>query len=164
LGLKIAVPALIGLGAYAYKKWCDRQVIVNIRKQLVEVVNTVEDVDDPVEMMNVVHQTKRLKKRLRYHGIPAIVKAVQFAEMKVGLLSDTVANRMVIEKIIRDYMVAPVGTGLGMRVAHAVRDYQVACSMYFKPRAQKVILNEVDKLWVDEVAEAKKLLGLDGTA
>lgn len=165
LGLEIAIPCLVGAGVKLYQEWRKKEVLREIRTELVNVVNNVDDVDDPLEAANLVITTKKLKKRLRYHGMPTIVKAVQYAEMKVGLLKDNPANRMVIDKIIRDFMVAPkTNGGLGMRVSDAVKNYRVAVSMYFKPRAQAVILDEVDKLDTDHLSEAYKILGLDGSA
>lgn len=164
LGLEIALPTLFAVGYKCYKEWEKKQVLKRIHLDLTNVINRVDDVDDPLEMVHVKQETKQLKKRLRYHGISAVVKAAQFAEMKVGLLKDTPANRLVIDKIIRDYMMAPKGVGLGMRVSHAVRDYRVAVSMYFKPRAQSVVLDKVDQMYFNSNHYALKELGLDGSS
>lgn len=131
---------------------------------MVRMVNEEVDPDDPQDITIINNSTKKLKRKMRYHGMPSIIKAIQHAELKVGLLKLNTANRMVVDKIIRDYMMKSVKDGgLGMRQCHAVRDYNVAVSMYFLPRAQRVVLNEIDSIKVDELVEAKELLGLDGS-
>ncbi len=164
LGLKIAVPALVGVGVHLFEKWQRKQELKKVRADMVEAVNDAGDMDDVMDMMQIKATTHKLKKRLRYHGMPAIIKAIQFAEMKVGLLKRSDANKMVVDKIIRDYMLMSVKDGgLGMRVCDAVKNYQVAVAMYFLPRHQAVICEEVGTIDVDNLSEAKKYLGLDGS-
>jgi hypothetical protein len=164
LGLKLAVPALVGVGINLLKKWQQRQELKKVRADMVEAVNEAGDMDDVMDMMQVKAVTRKLKKRLRYHGMPAIIKAIQYAEMKVGLLKRSDANKMVVDKIIRDYMLMSVKDGgLGMRVCDAVKNYQVAVTMYFLPRHQAVVCDAVGSIEVDNLEEAKRALGLDGS-
>ncbi len=164
LGLEIAVLIAFVVGVKLYGDWLKKQELVRVRKDMVEVVNDAHDMDNVTEMLQVNASTAKLKKRLRYHGMPAIIKAIQFAEMKVGLLKRTEANKMVVDKIIRDYMLRPVADGgLGMRVCDAVKNYQVAVTMYFLPRHQQVICNSISELKVNEMSEALQHVGLDGS-
>ncbi len=164
LGLECAVLIAIVVGMKLYCNWRKKQELVRVRRDMVKVVNGAHDMDDATEKSQIEASTKKLKKRLRYHGMPAIIKAVQFAEMKVGLLKRTEANKMVVDKIIRDFMLRPVADGgLGMRVCDAVKNYQVAVTMYFLPRHQQVICNSISEMKVDEVSEALQQLGLDGS-
>lgn len=164
LGLEIAVPVLIGSGIKLYNDWLKKQELYRVRKDMVEVVNDACDMDDVTEMLQVKARTTKLKKRLRYNGMPAIIKAIQFAEMKVGLLKRNEANKLVVDKIIRDYMVRPVADGgLGMRNCDAVKNYTVAVTMYFLPRHQAVLCSQIEELKVDQTKEAFEHLGLDGS-
>jgi hypothetical protein len=164
LGLEIAVPVLVGVGVKMFNNWIKKQELHRVRTEMVRVVNDACDMDDTSEMLKVKASTVRLKKRLRYHGMPAIIKSIQYAEMKVGLLTNTVANKMVVEKIIRDFMITPIKDGgLGMRICDAVKNYRVAVTMYFLPRHQATICEEISKLKVNEVREAEAFLGLDGS-
>lgn len=131
---------------------------------MVQAVNNSVDMDNPLEMMQVKMDTAKLKKRLRYHCMPAIIKAIQYAEMKVGLLKKSEPNKMVVDKIIRDYMIRPVvDGGLGMRICNASKSYNMAVAMYFLPRHQSTICNKISELEVDTLDEAMRSLGLDGT-
>lgn len=164
LGLKLLIPVVIGSGIKLYNDWKKKQELHKIRKDMVEAVNTAGDMDDVTEMLQVKVSTAKLKKRLRYNGMPAIIKAIQYAEMKVGLLKRTEANKMVVDKIIRDFMVKPKADGgLGMRTCDAVKNYIIAVSMYFMPRHQAVICNKLETLKTDEVEEAMSSFGLDGS-
>lgn len=162
--VKFAVPLVVGVGVKVYCDWRKKQELYKLRSDLVNVVNNGGDMDDIDEVSTITKQTKKLKSRLRYNGMPAIIKAIQFAEMKVGLLKRSEANKMVVDKLIRDFMVRPVADGgLGMRNHAASKDYTVAVAMYFLPRHQATICNKIGELKVDEEAEAKCYLGLDGS-
>jgi hypothetical protein len=164
LGLEIAIPVIIGSGIKLYNDWLKKQELYRLRKDMVAVVNDSHDVDDVTEMLVLKATTAKLKKRLRYRGMSAIVKSIQYAEMKVGILTKTVANKMVIDKLIRDYMITPVSEGgLGMRICDAVKNYHVAVTMYFLPRHQHTICDEIGNLKTDTFHEALTHLGLDGS-
>lgn len=162
--LFVAVPAVIGTGILIYNKWRKERELYRLRSDMVEIVNNTGDMDDVNEANGVERRTRRLRRRLRYNGMPAIIKAIQHAEVKVGILKKSEANRMVVDKIIRDYMVKPVvDGGLGMRNCDAVRNYIVAVNMYFLPRHQSVVCKKIGDLVVDEVETALRGLGLDGS-
>jgi len=147
-----------------YHYYYKRQELVRVRRDMVRAVNIAGDMDDKLDVLHIEATTVKLKKRLRYHGMPAIIKAIQYAEMKVGLLKKSEANKMVVDKIIRDYMSSSVTNGgLGMRNCDVVRNYNVAVTMYFLPRHQAVICDEVSKINANQYNEAKDFLGLDGS-
>lgn len=150
--------------AVRYHYYYKRQEILRVRRDMVRAVNIAGDMDDKLDVMHIEATTAKLKKRLRYHGMPAIIKAIQHAEIKVGLLKRSEANKMVVDKIIRDYMSSSVENGgLGMRNCDVVKNYNVAVTMYFLPRHQSVVCDEVGKIQVNQYKEAKDFLGLDGS-
>lgn len=153
--------AAIGYCAYRY---FGKQHIREVRKELVDLKNDVDDVDEGAEVMFINKAGRNIKRKLRTKKLPAIIKASQFAEVKLGRLRDTEANRMVVDKVIRDHMLASVKNGgLGMRVCDVARDHAVATTMYFLPRHSETICDEILALAVHKTKEACVSLGLDGT-
>jgi len=162
--VKLGLLAGAAACGYALYKYYTRKPLRAVRDSLLKVKNEVDDVDDVLEMMNVNVQSKHTKRRLRYKNLPAVVKAAQHAELRLGLLKHNEANEMVVSKVVRDYMSKTVKDGgLGMRQSHVVRDYYVAVTMYFLPKHQATLCKEVMSLTANKLAEAMSFSGLDGS-
>lgn len=132
---------------------------------MIEFINEDVDVEDPIEVASLAIKFRKVRKHSKCGGLAAIKKAVEFTVMKIGLLPDNAANRMVISKTIRDYMALKVvDGGLGMRNHDIARSYNVAVTMFFLPNYQAILMNMVEKVR-DENTETAVLghFGLDGS-
>jgi hypothetical protein len=151
-----------GYKLYQYFTYVDP--VVKLRRELVEIVNESHDLEGGGDTPSVVVGSKKLKRRMRYHCLKAVIKAVQHAEVKLGLLKNNSANQMVVSRVVRTYMSASAKDGgLGMRDCDVVRDYHVACCMYFLPRHVGMVCEKILMVDDDDYRKALVYLGLDGS-
>jgi len=142
-----------------------KQDVVALRKDMIEFVNEDVDVEDASEVASLALRYRKVRKHSKCGGLAAVKKAVEFAITKVGYLSDNAANRMVISKTIRDFMVMKVSDGgLGMRNHDVARSFNVAVTMYFLPNYQKMLMTMVEKVKDNNVEDSVLgHFGLDGS-
>jgi len=156
----------ISVGIYKFiESLKPRQDVVALRKDMIEFVNDDVDVEDAAEVASLALKFRKVRKHTKCGGLAAVKKAVEFAITKVGYLADNAANRMVISKTIRDYMVMKVSDGgLGMRNHDVARSFNVAVTMYFLPNYQATLMRMVEKVRdVDVESTVLDHFGLDGS-
>jgi len=75
--------------------------------------------------------------------------AVAHARAKIGVVADNAANRMVVSRVIRDYM-----SGRAMRPSHVAFYAPVAIELYFIPTSQDVLAMGIKRSQAKAKAEA----------
>lgn len=68
-------------------------------------------------------------------------RAIEHARVKLGALSESAANRIIVSEVIRKHML----DDMGMRPSHVSKYYPVAVAVYFIPTSGDILAYDVHR-------------------